>query len=177
VKLAASALFRLLAAATLGTALAACTTSVQQPAITLRSDAFEDGGSIPSRNTCDGGDVSPQLSWADAPAAAGAFALIVRDPDAGGFVHWVLTDIPADTVELPEGRGDSIGIPGQNDFGRVGWGGPCPPSGEHRYEFTLYALTGPLQLDGAITADDVDRAIGANLVATGRLTGVYARQR
>jgi Raf kinase inhibitor-like YbhB/YbcL family protein len=167
----------LLAAAVIGTALAACTTFMQQPALTLRSDAFADGGSLPSANTCDGGDVSPQLSWTDVPREAGAFAVIVRDPDAGGFVHWVLTDIPADTAELPEGRGDSIGIPGQNDFGRVGWGGPCPPSGEHRYEFTLYALTSPLQLDGAITADDVERALGANLVGTARLTAVYSRLR
>ena len=148
-----------------------------QQDLTLRSDAFTDGGAIPSRNTCDGDDLSPQLAWTDAPAQAGAFALVVRDPDAGGFVHWVLTDVPADVTELPEGRGDSIGIPGQNDFGRVGWGGPCPPSGEHRYEFTLYALTGPLMLDGAITADDLDRAISTNLVGTGRLTGVYTRQR
>jgi Raf kinase inhibitor-like YbhB/YbcL family protein len=143
----------------------------------LRSDSFTDGGAIPSRNTCDGDDISPHLAWTDAPAEAGAFALIVRDPDAGGFVHWVLTDIPADVTELPEGRGDSIGIPGQNDFGRVGWGGPCPPSGEHRYEFTLHALTGPLVLDGSITTDDVDRATGANLLGIGRLIGVYTRQR
>jgi len=147
-----------------------------QQELSFRSDSFADGGAIPSRNTCDGEDVSPHLAWT-APAQSGAFTMIVRDPDAEGFVHWVLTDIPADVTELPEGRGDSIGIPGQNDFGRVGWGGPCPPSGEHRYEFTLHALTGPLLLDGGITADDVDRALGTNLIATARLTGVYTRHR
>jgi Raf kinase inhibitor-like YbhB/YbcL family protein len=160
-----------------GIALAACTNPVQQTSLTLSSDAFADGEAIPSRNTCDGEDVSPQLSWADAPAQAGAYVLIVRDPTAGGFVHWVLTDIPANVTELPEGRGDTIGIPGQNDFGRVGWGGPCPPSGEHQYEFTLYAVTGPLQMDGSITADDVDRALGTNLVGTAHLSGVYTRSR
>jgi len=162
--------------ALLGIGLAACSPGVQQD-FTLRSDSFADGGAIPSRNTCDGDDVSPQLSWTDAPGQAGAYALIVRDPDADDFVHWVLTDIPADVTELPEGRGDSIGIPGQNDFGRVGWGGPCPPSGEHRYAFTLYALTGPLMLDGAITADDVDRALASNVLGTARLGGVYTRNR
>lgn len=159
-----------------GIGLAACSPSVQHE-FNLRSDTFTDGGAIPSRNTCDGDDVSPQLSWTDAPGQVGAYTLIVRDPDADDFVHWVLTDIPADVTELPEGRGDSIGIPGQNDFGRVGWGGPCPPSGEHRYSFTLYALTGPLMLDGAITADDVDRALASNVLGTARLGGVYTRQR
>jgi Raf kinase inhibitor-like YbhB/YbcL family protein len=149
---------------------------VQQD-FTLRSDAFADGGAIPSRSTCDGDDLSPQLSWANPPGQVGAYLIIVRDPDADDFVHWVLTDIPADVTELPEGRGDSIGIPGQNDFGRVGWGGPCPPSGEHRYDFTLYALTGPLMLDGAITADGVDRALASNVLSTARLSAVYARNR
>ena len=166
---------RLAAPLVVGIALAACNPIVEPASFSLRSEGFGDGEAIPAKNTCDGDDVSPQLAWADAPAQAGAYVLIVRDPTAGGFVHWVLTDIPAGVTELPEGRGDTIGIPGQNDFGRVGWGGPCPPSGEHRYEFTLYALTGPLQMDGSITADDVDRALGTNLVGTAQLSGVYTR--
>jgi hypothetical protein len=145
--------------------------------LALRSDAFGDGEAIPGRYTCDGANVSPPLAWTDVPEEAGAFAVIVRDPDADGFVHWVLTDIPAHTTSLPDGQGDTIGIAGRNDFGRVGWGGPCPPSGEHRYEFTLYALTAPLQLDGAPEADEVERMLGANLIAQGRLTGVYTRAR
>jgi Raf kinase inhibitor-like YbhB/YbcL family protein len=145
--------------------------------LTLRSDAFGDGDAMPARYTCDGPDVSPPLGWSDVPEEAGAFALIVRDPDADGFVHWVLTDIPAHTTSLPDGMGDTVGIAGRNDFGRVGWGGPCPPSGEHRYEFKLYALNAPLQLDGAPAADEVERALGANLLAEARLTGVYRRQR
>ena len=144
--------------------------------LTLRSDAFEDGGAIPARHTCDGDDVSPPLAWSDIPEETGAFVIIVRDPDARGFVHWVLTDIPNETTSLPEGRGDTIGIPGQNDFGRIGWGGPCPP-GEHRYEFTVYALTAPLALEGTPTADEVERALGTNLLGEGRLTGHYTRSR
>ena len=161
----------------LGIGLAACSTPVTNSGLTLRSEAFDEGGAIPSRYSCDGEDVSPPLAWSGAPDQAGAFALIVSDPDAGGFVHWVLTDIPADVTSLPDGQGDSVGIAGRNDFGRVGWGGPCPPSGEHRYEFKLYALTGPLMLEGAPSADEVDRALGANLMAEAKLTGVYTRQR
>jgi Raf kinase inhibitor-like YbhB/YbcL family protein len=145
--------------------------------LALRSSAFDDGASIPVRYTCDAEDVSPPLSWSGAPEETGAFAVIVRDPDADGFVHWVLTDIPANVTSLPDGMGDTVGIAGRNDFGRVGWGGPCPPSGQLRYEFTLYAMTAPLQLDGAPAADEVDRALGANLLAEARLTGVYTRSR
>ena len=160
-----------------GIGLAACATPVNDETVNLSSDAFADGGAIPSQYTCDGGDVSPPLSWSTGPDEVGAYTVVVRDPDAGGFVHWVLTDIPHDVTALPEGQGDTVGIPGQNDFGRVGWGGPCPPSGEHRYEFKIYALSAPLDLDGAPTADDVDRGLGDKVMAEGVLTGVYARNR
>ena len=160
-----------------GIGLAACVTTVNDETVTLTSDAFTDGGPIPTEFTCDGGDVSPPLAWSAKPDEVGAYALIVRDPDAGGFVHWVLTDIPHDVNSLPQGRGDSVGISGQNDFGRVGWGGPCPPGGQHRYEFRIYALSAPLDLDGAPTADDVVRALGDSVMAEGVLTGVYTRSR
>jgi len=160
-----------------GIALAACASPVNSETVSLASDAFADGGAIPSRFTCDGEDVSPPLTWSSGPDEVGAYVLVVRDPDAGGFVHWVLTDIPHDITALPAGQGDSVGIPGQNDFGRVGWGGPCPPSGQHRYEFRIYSLSAPLDLDGAPTADEVDRALATNLMAEGSLTGVYARNR
>jgi Raf kinase inhibitor-like YbhB/YbcL family protein len=162
-----------------GTGLAACFGVVEAPQFHFlagESGAFYSGQAIPVQNTCDGEDVSPLLGWEDVPEQTGAFVLIVRDRDADGFVHWVLTDIPGDVTELPEGRGDSIGIPGQNDFGRVGWGGPCPPSGEHAYEFKLYALTGPLQLDGAITADVVERAMATNVTGTTAIVGTYNRR-
>lgn len=138
----------------------------------LTSSAFGPGDTIPAEHTCDGADTSPPLAWSDVPDGVAAFALLVTDPDAGGFVHWVLADIPADVRELPAGEGDRIGVPGANGFGDTGWGGPCPPSGEHRYEFRLYALSERIGLEQP-TADDV-RA--AEAVATGELLGVYARR-
>ena len=141
----------------------------------LRSEAFGEGEAIPSAHTCDGGDTSPPLNWEEAPEGTAAFALIVDDPDARGFVHWVLTDIPGDQTELPAGEGDSIGVPGRNDFGRIGWGGPCPPSGEHRYVFALVALSAPLGLAGTVDADAVRTAMAGTAVAEAKLTGVYRR--
>jgi Raf kinase inhibitor-like YbhB/YbcL family protein len=152
--------------------LAGCATA-EVTTMELTSSSFEDGGSIPSRHTCDGEDVSPPLAWSDVPDGTQAFVLIVDDPDARGFVHWVLTDIPGDARELPEGQGDSIGSPGPNDFGRTGWGGPCPPA-EHRYDFTLYALPGPLA--GATDADAVRSQAENASLAKATLTGRYARR-
>ena len=143
--------------------------------LTLTSAAFADGGAIPVQYTCDGADVSPPLAWDSVPDGVEAYALIVEDPDAGGFIHWVLTDIPGDLRELPEDQGDAIGAPGVTSFAHSGWGGPCPPSGEHHYVFTLYALSAPLTVDGAATADDVRNAADRVLLASGQLTGVYAR--
>jgi Raf kinase inhibitor-like YbhB/YbcL family protein len=170
-------------ALTLAVGLGACVTetvtftSVATPSLTvdLSSPAFEDGGPIPVQYTCDGADLSPPLAWESVPDGVLAFALIVEDPDAGGFIHWVLSDIPGDLRELPEDQGDAIGAPGATSFGRPGWGGPCPPSGEHHYVFTLYALSAPLGLDSSATATQVRTAADRVLVASGQLTGVYAR--
>jgi len=119
--------------------------------VRLKSKDFEDNSSIPSEFTCDGRDVSPQLSWGDVPAEKKSFALSVADPDApmGTWIHWLVHDIPKDvrTVEqggLPEGAKQV-----ENDFGMIEYGGPCPPSGTHRYIFTVYAL-------------DVERLAGVN---------------
>lgn len=143
----------------------------------LTSPAFDDGGTIPARYTCDGDDVTPPLAWDEVPDATAAFVLVVDDPDADGFVHWLLTDIPGDARELPEAGGDGVGMPGHNDFGRTGWGGPCPPSGEHRYVFTLYALSEPIQIDADAKAAQVRDSIAHRLIGEARLTGVYARSR
>ena len=143
----------------------------------LTSPAFEEGGPIPLLHTCDGEDVSPPLAWDEVPDGTAAFVLVTDDPDAGGFLHWLLTDIPGDARELPEGAGDAIGMPGRNDFGRTGWGGPCPPSGQHRYIFTLYALSEPITVDGDASADQVREAIAHRVVGEARLTGVYERSR
>ena len=141
----------------------------------ITSDAFDEGGIIPADYTCDGADTSPQLAWTDVPDGVDSLALIVDDPDAGGFVHWVLTGIGADVQELPIGDGDSIGTPGRNDFGRIGWGGPCPPSGQHRYRFMLYALSSPIEIAGEADAIAVRDAIRDLVLAEATLTGVYAR--
>ena len=170
----------MLAAVVIVAVLAACSTagpeSSQQPEVTtmqLTSGSFADGEAIPSKHTCDGADISPPLAWSDVPDGTVSFALIVEDPDARGFVHWVLSDIPGDARELPEGEGDAIGMPGPNDFGRTGWGGPCPP-GEHHYAFTLFALSEPIS--GAADADAVRDAAEESGLARTTLTGVYARR-
>lgn len=144
--------------------------------LSLTSQAFVEGGSIPSRHSCDGPDVSPPLAWAGGPAGTAAFALVVDDPDARGFVHWVAFDIPGDRLSLAEGASGTGGFgQGRNDFGRVGWGGPCPPSGTHRYVFELFALDRALGLSGSPTAADVRRAMGGHVLGSARLTGTYRR--
>jgi Raf kinase inhibitor-like YbhB/YbcL family protein len=141
--------------------------------ITITSSAFEEGGSIPSRYTCDGEDVSPQLAWTAGPDGRAAYALIVDDPDARGWVHWVVADIPADLTSVEED--ESPGIDGRNDFGRTGWGGPCPPSGSHRYVFEIFALSSELDLPAGFSADELRAALVGKVLASGRLTASYRR--
>jgi Raf kinase inhibitor-like YbhB/YbcL family protein len=147
----------------------------------LTSSALEPGGDIPRRFTCDGENASPDVAWSGAPPDTQAFALVVDDPDARGFVHWAVLDFGgAESGALPAGSSASPDAPqqGTNDFGRIGWGGPCPPTGTHRYVFTLFALRTPLALGGAPRADDVRRAIGqADILATATLEGRYTRSR
>jgi Raf kinase inhibitor-like YbhB/YbcL family protein len=145
--------------------------------MSLRSPAFEEGGSIPIRFTCDGEDISPPLSWSEEPEGTGSFVLIADDPDASGFVHWLLVDIPASVSSLAEGRAAGVGVAGRNDFRRSGWGGPCPPSGEHRYRFTLFAISGTLGLGGTPTEDEVRAAMQGRVLAQGQLTAMYRRAR
>ena len=146
-------------------------------AFTLTSSAFADGGEIPRDNTCDGANQPVPLAWEGVPAGTTELALVMDDPDAGGFVHWVVAGIPSTatalgTGELPEGA-----VQGRNGFGRAGYGGPCPPSGTHRYVFTLLALAQPLRLSGTPSADDVRAAAASKTVAETRLTGRYTRSR
>ena len=149
-------------------------------AFELTSPAFAADAEIPRKYTCDGEDVSPPLEWAGAPDDSVAFALIVDDPDARGFVHWVAFDIGASqSGGLPEGYSSSpdATTQGTNQFGRVGWGGPCPPSGTHRYRFTLYALNTQLELPGAPKADDVRAAMEGHVVSQAELVARYTRAR
>jgi Raf kinase inhibitor-like YbhB/YbcL family protein len=149
----------------------------------LFTSAFSEGALIPAKYTCDGEDVSPPLEWSDVPPDAVALALVVDDPDAprGVFVHWLLFDIPATEHGLTEGIGITApeaggGRQGRNGFGKLGYGGPCPPSGTHRYYFRLFALDGPLNLRSGVGRDDVETAIRARrIVAQSQLMGRYQR--
>ena len=146
--------------------------------LTLSSPDFGEGGTIPRRYTCDGEDVSPPLSWAGVSDGAVSLALIVDDPDARGFAHWVLFDLaPTATSDVPAGYSASPDAPpqGTNDFGRPGYAGPCPPSGSHRYVFTLYALDTLLSLPGAPRLSEVRQAMRGHVLAEARLTASFRR--
>ncbi len=152
-------------------------------AFTLRSSAFQNGGEIPVKFTCDGDDASPPLEWSDPPAHTRSLALIADDPDApsGTFTHWVLYDLPRQT-RLPEGvppkeNISSGGLQGRNGFGKVGYGGPCPPRGKpHRYFFKLYALDSELKLPPGASKADVENAMKRHIVAHAEWMGKYQRQ-
>ena len=147
----------------------------------LTSTAFDQRGEIPRRFSCDGENISPDLAWSGVPSGAGALVLVVDDPDAGGFAHWLVLDLTAsDSGALPLGVSASPDAPpqGTNDFGSLGWAGPCPPSGEHRYVFTLHALAAPLGLTGAPRRGEVRAALGkATVLGTAVIEARYRRQR
>ncbi len=147
------------------------------------SPAFSAGGTISKKFTCDGPDDSPQLTWTDPPAKTQSFALIMDDPDApaGTWVHWVIYDLPADARELAESVAKQEQLPsgarqGRNDFGEIGYGGPCPPPGKaHRYFFKLYALDAKLGLKTGARKSDVERAMQAHILAKAELIARYGR--
>ncbi len=150
----------------------------------LSSPAFKYGEAIPRKYTCDGEDASPPLAIAGVPEGAKALVLIMEDPDApiGLFTHWILYDIPPTVRELPEGvpkrpEVAGIGLQGVNDFGRVGYGGPCPPRGHgpHRYFFRLYALSAPLGLSPRASRRAVLDAMRGKMIAQAEYMGTYRR--
>lgn len=145
--------------------------------VIISSPAFRHGGAIPIRFTCDGIDASPPLVIGKVPPKTRALALIMDDPDApsGTWVHWVVWNIPAHTREIPE-----YGLPlsanqGRNSWKRTGYGGPCPPSGTHRYFFRLYALDSLLQLSPSTTKADLEQDMQGHILAQGELMGTYRR--
>lgn len=156
---------------------------VTMQTISITTEAFISGENIPSRFTCEGSDISPPLSWKGVPADAKSIALIMDDQDApsGTFVHWVLYNIPAGTQQLPEGvpSGKVLGDgsrQGTTDFGRTGYGGPCPPRGKpHRYFFTIYALDNQLDLQAGASRKQVDSAMKGHVLAQGELMGKFGR--
>jgi Raf kinase inhibitor-like YbhB/YbcL family protein len=146
-------------------------------ALQVTSQAFIEGGLIPSKFTCDAENVSPSLAWSGAPTGTQSFALIADDPDApmGTWVHWVLYDLPPDTQSLPEGA-IGIRVEGINDFRKSGYGGPCPPRGKpHHYYFKVYALDTRLGLKPGASKRDVERAMQGHVLAQGQLVGMYGR--
>jgi Raf kinase inhibitor-like YbhB/YbcL family protein len=152
-------------------------------AIDLTSSAFEDGDAIPARYTCDGPDVSPSLSWGSVPDGTRSLVLIADDPDAPGrtFVHWVIYNLPPDTRGLPEDVPNQQTLPsgaaqGVNGAGNIGYMGPCPPGGTHRYFFKLYALDTELGLGGGATKEEVLDAMEGHVLSEGQLMGTYRRR-
>lgn len=148
----------------------------------IKSAAFRHGARIPAKYTCDGIDVSPSLVWVNAPAGTKRFALICDDPDApmGTWVHWVIYDIPSDITKLQEKTPPLKELAngakqGTNDFGTVGYGGPCPPSGEHHYFFKLYALDGPTGLKPGATKAQLLSAMKDHILGEAQLMGKYKR--
>lgn len=141
--------------------------------LTVTSPAFRDGGRIPERYTCAGTETSPPLSWEGAPHNAAALSLVVDDPDAPGgtFVHWVVFNIEPDVTSVPEGMVPAGGEQAQNSGGEVGYVGPCPQRGEHRYRFTVYALRQEMPLSEGAALKDALAQISKRSVASGRLVG------
>ena len=151
--------------------------------LSLSSIAFQDGEIIPAKYTCEGQDISPPLMWSELPQGTQSLALIVDDPDAPGgvFTHWVVFNILPDSRQLPaaiptQAQLSSGALQGKNDFGRIGYGGPCPPLGRpHRYRFTLYALDRALGLKAGVSKKQVVDAMQGHILAQGQLTGTYQR--
>lgn len=152
--------------------------------IVVKSTAFQEGGTIPGRFTADGADASPPLTWSGVPDATRSLVLLCEDPDAprGTWVHWVLFNLPPDARQLAEGLppgpdGPDGASQGTNGFGRLGYGGPAPPSGKpHRYYFKLFALNATLPLRPGASRDDVVRALDGHVLGEGWLMGRYGRK-
>jgi Raf kinase inhibitor-like YbhB/YbcL family protein len=153
--------------------------SIQKTSMKLSSPHFSDGNNIPERFTCEGDDCNPTLVIEDVPQAAKSLVLIVDDPDAprGTFTHWLIWNLRSDVTEITEGSAPPSGVQGLNDFGTGKYGGPCPPSGVHRYYFRLYALDMTLELAPNSKRNAVEAAMESHVIAEAILMGRYARKR
>lgn len=142
----------------------------------LTSD-FKHNENIPSKYTCDGQGLAPELIISEIPPNTQEFVLIVDDPDApmGTFVHWLVYNIPANTTKIDNKNLPSVAKQGMTDFGKIGWGGPCPPSGTHRYFFKLYAIDKKLDLPAGITKSELEKAIKDKVIEKTELIGLYKR--
>ena len=147
--------------------------AVAAAAFALLSPAFHDGHAIPRRYTCSGANVSPPLRWNAPPRGTKAFALLVIDRDAGPYTHWTLWDVSAASRSLAAGT--RWRLQGSNSFSNVGYAGPCPPSGRHRYVFTLYALRQKLGLRRGASTAEFTHALPRRVLASATITGTYRR--
>ena len=158
-------------------------TARQKMAITITSSAFEEGGMIPSKYTCDGENISPPLKWEGVPQETKSIAIISDDPDAPVkiWVHWVMWNIPVDMEQLAESVPPDADLPdgskqGINDFKHHGYGGPCPPMGTHRYYFKVYALDTKIDLASSSRKSHLLKAMEGHILAEGQLMGKYKKQ-
>lgn len=149
-----------------------------QAMLKITSPAFENNGDIPPKYTCDGDNVNPELIFEGVPSGAESLVLIVDDPDAPGgtWVHWTVWNIDPSVDSIGEDSVPEGAVEGNTDFGKPGYGGPCPPSGKHRYFFKLYALDTDLDLDIASEASDIEAAMEGHILASAELIGLYSRQ-
>jgi Raf kinase inhibitor-like YbhB/YbcL family protein len=153
------------------------------PKLILTSPAFKDGAEMANRYTyklgsqCSGENFSPALEWTGVPASTQSLAITVVDPDGGNWTHWLLFNLSPEITSLSEAvNGPAIGIKGRNDFGTLGYGGPCPPSGTHHYIFTLYALDTTLSLQEGAKRKDFETAVKGHVLAQAQLTGLRTRR-
>ncbi|HKS03796.1 MAG TPA: YbhB/YbcL family Raf kinase inhibitor-like protein [Chthoniobacterales bacterium] len=158
--------------------LAIASLAAGEAKLKITSSAFQQGGNIPSKFTCDGSDTSPPLQMTGIPSNAKTLVLIADDPDAPGglFTHWLVWNIPPQTDIIAEGSSPK-GVPGANDFGKPGYRGPCPPPGTHRYSFKIFALDRELELRPGAKRSEVNAAMKGHVVAQGELVGHYARKK
>lgn len=148
----------------------------ERRALSISSASFAEGGKIPLKHACSrygGSDISPQLSWEQLPPDTASLTLVVSDPDARGFVHWLVYAISPEIEEIAEGRLPEGALQGQNSFGKTAWGGPCPPGGTHHYVFKLYALDVTPQIQAGARLQEVSAAMQGHILAEGELTGVF----
>jgi Raf kinase inhibitor-like YbhB/YbcL family protein len=144
----------------------------------ITSPAFSQNGPIPAKYTCDGNDFSPPLQFSEVPPQAKSLVLICDDPDAPGktWVHWTAWNIDSKLKEIPEGKVPEGVVQGLTDFGQVGYGGPCPPSGTHRYFFKLYALDTTLDIPYQAKKEDIEKAMKEHTIAQAELVGLYSKE-
>lgn len=146
--------------------------------LVLKSPAFSEKGNIPAKYTCDGEDINPAFEIENVPDDATSLVFVVEDPDAPGktWIHWVVFNISPHINSIQEDSIPGNGVEGMTDFGKAGYGGPCPPSGTHRYYFKLYALDSSLRLTEDVTLDELTSAMDGHVLDSAELVGLYSRE-